>query len=215
MNSPIAGWYPDPSTPGQQRYWDGSQWTEHAAPIPQAAPPPPPGFAPVAPGYAIPGYLAPHPGVPYAHWGRRVGASLIDLLLVLPFFVAAIVVFASNTTDSYDEFGYESSTTSARGWIIGLLIIALALGVGIWNRCIRQGRTGYSVGKQALGIKLILERNGETLGGWRALLREVLHAADNGFWYLGYLWPLWDAKRQIFADKIIESVVIVAPKPKR
>lgn len=29
---PPAGWYPDPTQPGQQRYWDGTQWTEHTAP---------------------------------------------------------------------------------------------------------------------------------------------------------------------------------------
>lgn len=27
-----AGWYADPSVPGQQRYWDGVAWTEHTAP---------------------------------------------------------------------------------------------------------------------------------------------------------------------------------------
>lgn len=26
-----AGWYADPSVPGQQRYWDGATWTEHTA----------------------------------------------------------------------------------------------------------------------------------------------------------------------------------------
>lgn len=26
-----AGWYPNPTGPGQ-RYWDGQQWTEHTAP---------------------------------------------------------------------------------------------------------------------------------------------------------------------------------------
>lgn len=26
-----AGWYPDPSRPGGQRYWDGGTWTEHQA----------------------------------------------------------------------------------------------------------------------------------------------------------------------------------------
>lgn len=27
-----AGWYPDPESPGQQRYWDGNAWTENFAP---------------------------------------------------------------------------------------------------------------------------------------------------------------------------------------
>lgn len=30
---PPANWYPDPEVPGQQRYWDGTQWTEHRAPL--------------------------------------------------------------------------------------------------------------------------------------------------------------------------------------
>lgn len=28
-----AGWYPDPSKPRTQRYWDGEQWTDHYAPL--------------------------------------------------------------------------------------------------------------------------------------------------------------------------------------
>ena len=38
MSNP-AGWYPQPD--GQQRYWDGEQWTEHFAPgaAPTVTPP--------------------------------------------------------------------------------------------------------------------------------------------------------------------------------
>lgn len=35
--APPAGWHPDPQGLPQQRYWDGSRWTEHTAPLqPQA-----------------------------------------------------------------------------------------------------------------------------------------------------------------------------------
>ncbi len=42
-----AGWHPDPTVPGQLRYWDGSQWTAHVQAAPSAAPVAPP--APQAP----------------------------------------------------------------------------------------------------------------------------------------------------------------------
>lgn len=38
-----AGWYADPNVPGQQRYWDGTTWTEHVhQPSPAPTLPPPP-----------------------------------------------------------------------------------------------------------------------------------------------------------------------------
>lgn len=43
MQGTAAGWYPDPSGSGDQRWWDGSQWTAHRQPSP-----PPPNPAPVA-----------------------------------------------------------------------------------------------------------------------------------------------------------------------
>ena len=44
-----AGWYPDPDGSGGQRYWDGSAWTEHRAPGPQATPEPSEPPAPAEP----------------------------------------------------------------------------------------------------------------------------------------------------------------------
>ncbi|GAA4129735.1 hypothetical protein GCM10022215_42600 [Nocardioides fonticola] len=32
-NDTPPGWYPDTQVPGQQRYWDGSQWTAQVAPL--------------------------------------------------------------------------------------------------------------------------------------------------------------------------------------
>jgi hypothetical protein len=47
MTQPAAGWFPDPSDPSRQRYFDGRAWTENYAPFP--APPPGDGQRWVAP----------------------------------------------------------------------------------------------------------------------------------------------------------------------
>ena len=52
MSTP-AGWYDDPQNPGQQRYWDGAQWTEQRQPAAPTAPAPPPTAAPVVATTAV------------------------------------------------------------------------------------------------------------------------------------------------------------------
>lgn len=64
-----AGWYEDGVTAGQERYWDGTQWTDQFRPILPPAPPAPPVVpaapvepaapaAPEAPASAYPAYPA-------------------------------------------------------------------------------------------------------------------------------------------------------------
>jgi len=42
-DGPVAGWYPDPTTPGIERWWDGSAWGPQTRSVssPTLAPPPP------------------------------------------------------------------------------------------------------------------------------------------------------------------------------
>jgi uncharacterized RDD family membrane protein YckC len=73
---------------------------------------------------------------------------------------------------------------------------------------IQQGNTGQTVGKKALGLKLVDGISGQPVGPGKAFLRQITHALDFLACFIGYLWPLWDEKKQTFADKINNTYVI-------
>ncbi len=214
--------YPQPTYP-QAGYAPSGY--PHQAPAPQAYPQPgypqpaygQAGYSPPAypqPGYGQTGYGQAGYGThgrslpPLAHWGKRAGALLIDSLIPTLCIIPSLVVMGTTlTTDGYDRFGNAVTVPSATGVVAMLLGYALAIGVSIWNRWVRQGRTGRSLGKQALGITLVSEQTGQPIGAGMAFVRDLAHMADS-FFYVGYLWPLWDAKRQTFADKMLSTVVL-------
>jgi uncharacterized RDD family membrane protein YckC len=152
-------------------------------------------------------YVGPQP--PFAHWGYRVGSSIIDFLLyAVPATIGSAIANLSGT-QTVNEFG-QLETTDVPAWavILSLLLLACSVAIFVWNTCIRQGRTGQSLGKQALGTKLVSARTGQPIGGGMAFARYLCHIVDALPCYLGYLWPIWDRERQTFADKIVSTYVI-------
>ncbi|HEX8509159.1 MAG TPA: RDD family protein [Propionibacteriaceae bacterium] len=169
-------------------------------------------------GYGVAGYGQPQYGYgygsgvrsDYASWGKRVGAYLIDLL---PTIVAQIVFFAG-----YVPFVMavarsqqtQSSTTPTAGlgaMTVGALLMLAAFGWQLYNRWIIMGRTGQSMGKRVTGIWLVSEQTGQPIGALNAFLRDLVHILDS-FAYVGFLWPLWDEKKQTFSDKVLKTVVV-------
>ena len=71
MTQPTAGWFPDPSDPSRQRYFDGRTWTENYAP-----------FAAPTPGNGLPA----KPGKPGMSRGAKivlgVGAAILALIVL-------------------------------------------------------------------------------------------------------------------------------------
>jgi uncharacterized RDD family membrane protein YckC len=92
------------------------------------------------------------------------------------------------------------------------LIAALALFAFVLYNAFLNGSTGQSIGKKVVGLKLISEETGQPIGGGMGILRYFLHIIDSIICYIGWLFPLWDAKRQTIADKILKTVVINVPK---
>jgi uncharacterized RDD family membrane protein YckC len=162
--------------------------------------PPPPGPYAQQPGYGgeRPGYYM---NRLLANWLQRVGAFLIDLLIYLIPLVIAVAIVAS----AYDA---GSSAISGGAGLVAYLLFLVAFGVHVYNRWFLQGRTGQSWGKRALGLKLLRMDNGQPIGGGMAIARDLAHILDVLPCYLGYLWPLWDSRRQTFADKVTDTVVI-------
>jgi uncharacterized RDD family membrane protein YckC len=100
--------------------------------------------------------------------------------------------------------------SSDAGVVLGIAVVfsLAAFVLALWNSCYRQGRTGQSLGKQLMGTRLVRARDGGTLGFWATLARQLAHVLDSAPLYLGYLWPLWDDRRQTFADKVCDTVVV-------
>jgi uncharacterized RDD family membrane protein YckC len=154
----------------------------------------------------------------YASWAQRVGASLLDNLLLFPFsFVAGMagaLMTTTRTEQATDPFSGEiySRTVaepSGAGLVVTLVAYVAMLAFVVWNQWIRQGRTGYSLGKQWVGIRVVKEGSAlEAPGVSLTIGRSFAHILDALPCYLGYLWPLWDGKSQTFADKICGTVVI-------
>ena len=202
---PPQGYGPAPPgyayPPGQGYAYPPPPQDQRPAYQPYAGPPQP--YA--GPAYGPSGY-SPYATEYYAHWRRRVGAYLLDYLLLLPGWLLALfgLVLA---TPSGGTRSRAASGGSSVGVILVLVGYALMLGLTIWNRYIRAGRTGQSWGKKVVGIHLVRESDLRPIGAGMAFVRDITHIVD-GFFYLGYLWPLWDPKRQTFADKICSTVVL-------
>ena len=159
-----------------------------------------------------------------ASYGQRIGAMLLDVLVSLvPWLVAG--PFAWLTAErTQSPLGHTNvMTTTAGDWAI---LAALALQAVLWvaNRWLVQGRTGQSLGKRRVGIRLADARGvgaasgpgslpgpagpvGGPVGARRTVGRELAHVLD---WPgpLGFMWPLWDPLRQTFADKVSGTVVV-------
>jgi uncharacterized RDD family membrane protein YckC len=189
----------DPNQPGYGQQPPQSQ-PPYGQPQPYGAPQPgygqPP--APAAGGYVAdqPGYYM---GRALANWPQRVGAYLIDYLIAaIPAFLAVILFSGTDPGE----------TPSAGAGFVAFLLYLLSLGIWIYNRAILAGRTGQSWGKQVLNLRLVRMADGQPMGGGMAFVRDLAHILDALPCYIGYLFPLWDARRQTFADKIMSTVVL-------
>jgi len=232
------GWHPDPVPPAygqasQLRYWDGIRWTEHTAPA--QAPAATNQYA-VAQVYAGPGQVATTPdGVPLAGWWQRVGALVLDSILLgivgaivsLPWVRDVWHVYKDWFDDALraGDDGSSASIDTAQLQrdlfkplaIIGAINLALGfvynVGFLMWKQA--------TPGKLMIGLRVRLRETPGPMPVGTILLRWLgqfgigivglvpyVSSISGIYSLLNYLWPLWDDKKQAIHDKIAKTNVV-------
>lgn len=219
---PPGGSYPPPPPPpGSSGGFEPP--SQPSAPSGGAYPPPPPPAGSYPPPPSAAGYAPPPPGPAirsqptesYTPWITRVLAFLIDTAPIVAVYgigwVIAMVTQQSSCVTSVNQYDV-SQYCYAQDSIIGVLAQGLAslaiLAYWVWNYGYRQGTTGSSIGKSVLKFKVVSEATGQPLGFGMSLVRQLAHFVDAIICYVGFLFPLWDAKRQTLADKIMTTVCL-------
>lgn len=150
----------------------------------------------------------------YTPWHRRAVAWVIDRVPVvvivvladqLPFGDKGEGCVKSSSKYARDDLCIAPETTAGRAYLMAGLVLALAFMV--WNIGYRQGTTGSSLGKSVMKFQVVDEATGQPVGFFMSVVRQFAHLLD-GFPFAGYLRPLWNAKRQTNADKVMDTVCV-------
>jgi uncharacterized RDD family membrane protein YckC len=178
---------------------------------PETAPayPQPSFMQPASPDYsAQTAYHMTPPRSDYASWDKRVRARLIDqfptyLGLIICGTSYLILIVQLARSDSTVDF----AGGAAVAMIIGFAVLLAGFGWTAYNRWIIAGRTGQSWGKRATKIRLIGEETNAPIGATNAFIRDLVHILD-ALTLVGYLWPLWQDRKQTLADQVMRTVVV-------
>lgn len=128
------------------------------------------------------------PTVTYASLLERFLAGLIDGILFG--FLTGILSGMMSLNENYmGNLGFGLLTALAQAYLLSTY--------------------GFTVGKKLLKIKVISDETGQKLNFMQAFLREFVGKFVSALVFgIGYLWMIWDPKKQTWHDKIVKSLVV-------
>jgi uncharacterized RDD family membrane protein YckC len=143
----------------------------------------------------------PAPGLAYASFGYRLLAWLIDLVILIGFFVAWAALLGA----------VSPSNSSAAGGIIALLAITIIGGILALNVFI-VGRLGGTLGMRAVSLRIVRESDGSQIGYALAAGRFGMYMLFSLFSILGLFVDTiviaFDPRRQAIHDKACSTLVV-------
>jgi uncharacterized RDD family membrane protein YckC len=199
----------DPLAPGPEGPHHESGLPAYEQPAPGYTSPPPPGalggVAQATPPIAAGRYQL-------AGWWSRVGAALIDSLIIGVGALIILAIFGSVFSVGF----FESDETGVVALVVGLMLAFLAIAiVALLYAPFMMDRTnGKTLGRMALGIRVV-RANGQPMTFGFAMLREVAVKAllfglagsiTFGLANLAdVLWPLWDDENRALHDFVVDT----------
>jgi uncharacterized RDD family membrane protein YckC len=136
--------------------------------------------------------------VEYAGFWIRLGAALIDTILLLIITFPALIAI----------YGLQYFTDESRGFISGpadfliTWIFPMAATIWFWMKY------RATPGKMALSLKVVNANTGATLTLKESIIRNLAYYASLIPLGLGFIWVGFDSKKQGWHDKLAGSVVI-------
>jgi uncharacterized RDD family membrane protein YckC len=150
-----------------------------------------------------------------AGWWSRVGAQLIDGVIVTVGAILILLVFGSVFSVGF----FADDETGVGALIVGLALATVAIAiVSLLYAPLMMARTnGKTLGRMAVGIRVVRAK-GEAMTFGFAMLREVAVKAllfgiagsvTFGLANLAdVLWPLWDDENRALHDFVVDTRVI-------
>ena len=144
--------------------------------------------------------------------GPRILAFLIDGLIpggiaLVGYILAAVFVVGGAST--------QSQGASAAGAGIGILIFFVfyggALVFSLYNHIVLVVKNnGQTIGKKMMKVRIVKE-DGTAITYLDAFLRNVIgYLISGAICDLGFIWALFDARKQGWHDKIFKTLVVAA-----
>ena len=154
-----------------------------------------------------------------ASWGTRLGAYIIDaLVIIVPTLVVLGILgigFLANSDD--DNTGFFALVGGLILTVLVLVVISFLYAPLLMKR--EGARNGQTLGKQWLGIRVVRD-NGQPFSFGSAAVREVLlknlavGIASSIIpllpWFLNFFWPLWDDQNRALHDMASSTHVVKA-----
>jgi Mce-associated membrane protein len=146
-----------------------------------------------------------------ASWTRRVVAALLDgaILTGATWLVLGAGADGPSLTPHAplgqtvpDGVVHDPVSWFTSPWLVGAVVGMLLL----------QGWTGATPGRRVAGVAVLRASDQRPAGFLVSAVRVVAHLLD-AILLIGYLRPLWHAKRQTFADSLVGTVVVQTREP--